>query len=509
MSSEKVAMTPANEAREARARGEKFPAPAYTENVLADIYDDAKWLFLDALLEVDYAHAVMLAERDILAREEARALFAALDDLDREQIRASAYDGRYEDLFFYIESQLVAACGEGIAGRLHTARSRNDIDVTIYRMRLRRDALAVTRAALDLRRELLDIAEQNFETIIPAYTHTQPAQPTTLAHYLLAMAEVLGRDIERLRRAVEGINHSPLGSCAITTTGFPIDRARTAELLGFDSPTVNSYAGISAVDYLTETVAALSVLLVNVGKFAQEFLQMATREFDAVRLSDGYVQTSSIMPQKRNPVALEHVRVLASKALGQATGVMITIHNTPFGDINDVEDDLQPLVYQALRDARRSLALFAAALSTATFNTEVLRRRAHEGFITVTELADTIVRREGLPFSMAHRIVATVVRRSQAERVELSYDLLQEAAREIVGRPLVLSPEEARDALDPEHFVRVREILGGPAPVETRRAAAVEREREHDDEAWYAARAQVLAAYPQRLRQAVASLLSA
>ena len=479
---------------------EKFPAPSYKESVLADCFEDAKRLFLDAIIEVDLAHALMLSERGIITHDEARALLAAVLTLDRERIRAARYDGSFEDLFFYVQQLITEACGEDVAGRLHTARSRNDIDVTIYRMRLRLDVLAATRACLDLRRVLLDAAALHHETVIPAYTHTQPAQPTTLAHFLLAMAETLGRDIARLRRAFDSVNHSPLGACAITTTGFPIDRAMTAQLLGFDGPTVNSYAGIAAVDYFTEPLGALSVLLVNVGKFAQEFLLMAMREFDAIRLSDGYVQTSSIMPQKRNPVALEHVRALASKALGQAQGVFTSVHNTPFGDINDVEDDLQPLIASAFRDARRSVSLFAAALSTATFNVEVLRERAGRGFITVTELADMIVRREGLPFRVAHHIVAGAVQGASERGGELTHQLLQEAALEATGRQLSLSPDDVRDALDPEHFVRVRAILGGPAPDETRRALAVERKREAEDESWHAAKAESLAQASERLR---------
>ncbi len=483
-----------------RAASEKFPTRTYSECVLNDCFEDSKRLFLDALIEVDCAHAVMLAERGIITQEEAQALFAALRGLDHERIRATIYEGSFEDLFFYIENLITEACGEDIAGRLHTARSRNDIDVTIYRMRLRLDVLELARAAMNLRRELLNVAARHHESVIPAYTHTQPAQPTTLAHFMLAMAEVLGRDIERLERSFDNLNHSPLGACAITTTGFPIDRQRTSELLGFDSPTTNSYASISGVDYFTEVLSALAVMLINIGKFAQEFLLMAMREFGAVRLSDGYVQTSSIMPQKRNPVALEHVRALASKALGQATGVFVSIHNTPFGDINDVEDDLQPLIINALRDARRSIALFAAALSTATFNTNILRERAGRDFITVTELADTIVRREGLPFRTAHQIVARSVRSAIESGNELTYAILQSAAQGILGRSLSLTAEEVREALDPEHFVKIRTIIGGPAPEETKRALGVERERELNDERWYQFKIKALDAYSENLR---------
>jgi argininosuccinate lyase len=492
-----------------RAALEKFPTEAYSANVLTDCFEDAKRLFLESLIEVHYAHAIMLAEQQIITSVEVKELLQALDGLDHVAIRATEYDGSFEDLFFYIEELLKKACGDDIAGRLHTARSRNDIDVTIYRMRLRIDALRVAQSAMSLRGVLLDVAERHHETIMPAYTHTQPAQPTTLAHFVLAMAEVLGRDIERLRRATDAINYSPLGSCAITTTGFPINRERTASLLGFDGCTVNSYAGIGAVDYFTELLAAVAVLMVNAGKFVQEFLLMAMREFGAINLSDGYVQSSSIMPQKRNPVALEHVRILASKAFAQATGVMSAIHNTPFGDINDVEDDLQPMIAQALRDAVRSLSLFSASLDTATFNVDILRRRAAEGFITVTELADTIVRREGLSFKLAHKIVARSVRLAIDASSDITYDIFRSAAREVTGEVLSISSAEFDAALDPEHFVRVRTILGGPAPAETRRAAAVEREKERFDKEWYERRSKALEDYKFELRAAADNVINA
>ena len=483
---------------------EKFPAPVYLENILVELFEDSKKLFLKPLIEVEAAHTLMLVEQGIITEREANALCSAIKGLDHSRIASTFYEGKHEDLFFFLESLIAEACGEDTAGRLHTARSRNDIDVTIYRMRLREDLLSLIRSTMDLRRSFLNIASAHHETLIPAYTHTQPAQPTTLAHYLLSMTEILGRDIERLRRAFELVNQSPLGACAITTTGFPIKRERTAELLGFDGPTVNSYASISSIDYFTEAIGAISVLLINVGRFAQDFLLMATREFGAIYLSDGYVQTSSIMPQKRNPVALEHIRALASKALGQATAVLISVHNTPFGDINDVEDDLQPLIANALRDARRSVSLFAAALSTAIFNTDLLAKRAGSDFITVTELADTIVRIEHLPFKTAHSIVArAVVLSSTYNERNIVYESLQMAAQEIIKRPLSLSSDEVARALDPQQFVRVRNILGGPSPEETRRAMKVEIEKERKDEEWFSKRTEGLSRYRHLLAEKI------
>lgn len=470
---------------QSKEQAEKFPAQSYKDNVLVDCFADAKEHFLDAYHQVDLAHAVMLGEQEIITQDELREILSALLNLDFAAIREREYDGTFEDLFYLLQQEISKLCEPDTAGKLHTARSRNDIDVTIYRLHLRQDCLRLIGSAMDLRKVFLDLAAEHHETLIPAYTHTQPAQPSTMAHLLLAMAENVGRDIRRLQRAFENMNHCPLGSGAITTTGFPIDRHRVSELLGFASPTVNSYGSIASVYYFTETLGAAATLLVNTGKFAQEFLLMAMMEFNAIRLPDGYVQGSSIMPQKRNPVALEHIRAIGSKALGQTLGVITAVHNTPFGDINDVEDDLQPLIYSAMRDADRAVSLFASTLRSATFNFDVLRRRAGENFIAVTELADTIVRRENLSFRISHKIVGLCVRAAIESGSDVTFEILQRASKEVLGRELLLTADELATAVSPENFVNVRTIYGGTAPGETKRALSVEREREVEDDSWY------------------------
>lgn len=486
---------------------EKFPARIYKENVLADCFEDAKRYFLQPYIDVDFAHVVMLAEQEIITKEELKALLNALKCLDFNSINQAEYDGSFEDLFYYLQREITKNCDVDTAGKLHTARSRNDIDVTIYRLYLRKQVLKLLRSAMDLRKVFLDLAAEHHETLIPAYTHTQPAQPSTLAHYLLGMAENLGRDIKRLQRAFDNMNLCPLGSGAITTTGFPINRERVAELLGFYAPTVNSYASIASVDYFTETLGATAALLVNIGKFAQEFLLMAMMEFNVIRLPDGYVQGSSIMPQKRNPVALEHIRAIGSKALGQTLGVFTSIHNTPFGDINDVEDDLQPLIYSAVRDANRAVALFAGTLESATFNLETLKKRAGENFITVTELADTIVRRENLSFRVAHSIVGKCVRAALENKSEVTHEILQTAAKEVLGHEISMTEEELKQTLSPENFVNIRTIYGGTAPSETRRALSVEREHEATDKSWFAEKKNFLANASAKLTKIVDEII--
>ena len=446
-----------------------FPAPIYAETVLSHNFEDAKKYFLSALIEIHYAHTRMLADCGLLTREEESKLLAALHGLDRNRIASARFDGSAEDLFFFIERLLEEAAGRELAGKMHTARSRNDIAITLYRMTVRREILATARALADLRAALLKFAATNIMTVMPAHTHTQPAQPTTLAHYLLAAIEFLSRDSARLQAAFSRVNLSPMGAAAITTSGFAIDRDRTARLLGFDGLAENSYGAIASIDYITETAAAVAVAMINVGKLVQDLLLWSTREFGYLRLSDAFVQCSSIMPQKRNPVALEHVRILASRTLGEAQAVLTCAHNTPFGDVNDSEDDLQPLVFTMFADARRALKLLAGALETAQVDTALMADRARRNFLTVTELADTLVRREGLSFRDAHALVADAVRACGLRDDPAS---MAEALRK--SRPgLKLTAQEIETCLDPEHFVQIRSVTGGPARERT--SAALER----------------------------------
>jgi argininosuccinate lyase len=437
-----------------------FPAPVYRDTVLAPVFADAKRYFLEPLLEIEYAHTLMLARQGIMPESEAAACLRALGQLNVEEIRSAQYDGTFEDLFFYIEKKLAVACGEEVAGKMHTARSRNDIDLTMYRIVLRDRLMQIYEASFNLRSLLVELAWQHRGALMPAYTHNQPAQPTTLGHYLMAYIEVLERDAERLRESYARVNRNPLGACAITTTGFPIDRHFTEKLLGFEGLQTNSYGAIAAVDYLVESCGVLAAAMLSMGRFVQDLLLWSTVEFGYLRLSDAYVQISSIMPQKRNPVPLEHVRVLASRALVEAQGVVASLHNTPFADMNDAEDDLQPLVYIAFDDAVRSARLLAGALEDAEFNTAKMATAADSNFLPVTELADTLVRSTGMSFHAAHGIVSKAVR-------ELNglYDV--EAMAVIVERELsekyTLAPETIRNALSAQNFVAVRKVRGGPA----------------------------------------------
>jgi argininosuccinate lyase len=481
-------------------------APEYVTIVLNENFEDAKELLLTPLMAIHYAHLVMLTECGIVSREDARVLRSALDGISLDTVREVSYDGTYEDLFFFIERLVKNAAGEDVAGRLHTARSRNDIDMTMYRIRQREFIAAMVTGVLDLRSALLNLAARHRESVYGAHTHTQPAQPTTMAHYLLAVVEQLERDTTRLAAAYESTNQNPLGACAITGTGFPIDRQRTSELLGFSGPTCNTYGSIATVDYLLESVSATNVLLIGLGRVIQDFLLWCTMEFGYLRLSEGFVQGSSIMPQKRNPVALEHARAIASKAVGQAQAIGTAVHNTPFGDIVDTEDDLQPLVASMFRDATRAVTLVAAAMRGADFDVERLAARAGEGGTTLTELADTLVRDHGLSFRTAHGIAALLLKARIEDPGALLSVALSKASQAILGRTISYDEEPLQNIMSPRHFIEVRTTYGGPAPRETLRALTQSGEALARDRAAWQARRDHLAATERTLRDRVNAL---
>jgi argininosuccinate lyase len=481
-------------------------APEYVNYVLNDNFEDAKALFLLPLMAIHHAHLVMLAETGIVSPEDAHRIREALDAVSLDDVRDVRFDGTCEDLFFYVEGLLIDSCGEGVAGRLHTARSRNDIDMTMYRMRQREFVLELVEGVLALRTSLLDLATQHRDTITAAHTHTQPAQPTTIAHYLLAMIEQLERDTGRLRAAYETTNRNPLGACAITGTGFPIDRSLTSELLGFDSATGNTYGSIATVDYLLESTYATAIALGGLGRFVQDLLMWGTAEVNYVRFGDGFVQSSSIMPQKRNPVAIEHARAIASKAVGQAHAIGLAVHNTPFGDIVDTEDDLQPLVWSMFRDATRAVRLVAAAMETATFDAARLEARAGHGGTTMTELSDTLVREHGLPFTTAHAIAVRVLKERAEHPDARLTQTLAAVCSELVSQPIHYSEERLQEILSPRYFVTVRRTPGGPSPEQTARAVAHSAQTLTAHREWAGGRRAALAAAQGELRARSAAL---
>lgn len=445
-----------------------FPDPVYKETVLRPLFDGAKAHHVGGFRRIDRAHLVMLTETGILDRAQAGAIAGALEAIDAEvDVPSLTYTGEVEDFFFLIEKELKRRLGPDLAGRLHTARSRNDIDHTLFKLGLKERIDNLLAKARHLADTLVRVADREGATLIVAYTHGQPAQPTTFGHYLGAVIEVLLRDIERLAEAREIVDRSPMGAAAITTSGFPIDRKRMAQLLGFAAPLQNSYSCIAAVDYVTATYSAIELMFLHLGRPIQDLQFWTSFEVGQVYVPNAFVQISSIMPQKRNPVPIEHMRHLASQTFGRARAMLDVMHNTPFTDMNDSEGETQAMGYEAFASAGRVLDLLAALVAEIRIDGAKVRDNIRRSCITVTELADSLVRREGLSFREAHEIAAAVARSVVAVQGDLAkdgYSAFVEAFTEATGRQTAVDATLFAEIVSPEHFVAVRDRFGGPAP---------------------------------------------
>jgi argininosuccinate lyase len=447
---------------------ERFPAAVYRETVLAPLFEGVKQHHWRQQMRINRASAIMLAAQGLLTRTEAGAILRALDDIERgTDVAALAYTGEHEDFFFLVQSELERRLGVETAGKLHTGRSRNDIDHTVFKMALKERLAGLVADLLDAIAALLEVAEANRATLVVAYTHGQPAQPTTYGHYLGALVELLLRDVERLRQASRYPDLSSMGAAAITTSGFPLDRAAMAELLGFAAVQENAYGCIAANDYFTSVYGALQLLFVHLGRFAQDLNAWTGFEVGHLHVPDAYVQVSSIMPQKRNPVAVEHLRLLCSLAAGRAEATLAVLHNTPFTDVNDAEGEVQVAGYAAFEAGSRALRLLAGFIRAARVDEARVRRHIDESCITATELADSLVRVEGISFRQAHEVVSRLVR-GMLERGErfpaVRHAAFAEAFAAVVRRPSRLGEADLRRYTTPEHFIAVRTLPGGPAP---------------------------------------------
>lgn len=462
--------------------GTHFPSNSYRQMVLQPAYDEARKHFLDAMVQIHIAHLKMLEEQQLVTTKQAIQIGQAIESLDLEYYKTRDYNPQFEDLFFRIENKLIELGGD-ISGNLHIGRSRNDMGIAIYRMTLRKKMLTLMEELLSLRSSLIAFAEEHVETIMIGYTHTQQAQPTTFAHYLKAVIDQLTRDYKRMQAAYATINRSSMGAAALTTTGFPISRERMQELLAFDDIIENAWDAVAGADYIAEAASVVQLAALNLGRTSQDFLLWATQEFNAFKLASPYVQVSSIMPQKRNPVSIEHTRSLLSSVVGDASTVLQMVHNTPFGDIVDTEDDMQPYLWRAMDKLVGIYKLFSSLIVTMDVNKENLLKRAQNSFANVTELADSLVRSEDISFRQSHKIVSLCVRELLAQNEEslsgLTWQLANDKCLEVTGKPLEINEIAFYQALQPEYFVNIRTLKGGPAP-QTMRDSLIQAENESD-----------------------------
>jgi argininosuccinate lyase len=411
------------------------------------------------------AHAQMLGATGILSKADVASIQTGLDQIAVEiESQAFTFSRKLEDIHMNIESRLKEIIGEA-AGRLHTARSRNDQVALDFRLWVRDSVDELDGQLADLQKAMAEKAEAHAGTVMPGFTHLQSAQPTTFGHHLLAYVEMLARDRSRLKDARKRMNECPLGAAALCGTSFPIDRVMTAKALGFDRPTANSLDSVADRDFALEVLAGTAITAVHLSRLAEEIVLWTTVQFGFVRLSDAFSTGSSIMPQKRNPDAAELVRGKAGRIIGALNALMITMKGLPLTYSKDMQEDKEPTF-----DALTSLSLVIAAMAGMIRDMEPDARRmkaaAGAGYATATDLADWLVRTQKMPFREAHHVTARIVGLASARGIGL--EKLSLAEMQIVHAGIT---QEVFAVLGVEKSIRSRTSLGGTAPVNVRRQA--------------------------------------
>jgi argininosuccinate lyase len=421
------------------------------------------------------AHVAMLAAQGIVSDDDACAIADGLDGVAADYAaNGVTEDLALEDIHMQTEARLAERIGS-VAGRLHTARSRNDQVATDFRLWVRDAIDAVDAALVRLQDALIARAEEHADSVMPGFTHLQSAQPVTLGHHLMAYYEMIARDRSRFADARVRLNRCPLGAAALAGTGFPIDRTATAAALGFDGPTRNSLDSVSDRDFALDYLMAATQVGLHLSRLAEEFILWASQPFGFVSLSDQWSTGSSIMPQKRNPDAAELVRGHSGRIAGCMTALVMTMKGLPLAYSKDMQDD-KPPVFEAHDLLGLSLAAMTGMVETAAFRIERMRAAAEAGFSTATDLADWLVREGGLPFREAHHVVGAVVKRAESLGLALS-DVPLEDLQRIDAR----IDARVYDVLGVDTSVASRTSFGGTAPARVREAIATAREARDGD----------------------------
>ncbi|WP_285712052.1 argininosuccinate lyase [Erythrobacter oryzae] len=415
------------------------------------------------------AHVAMLGAAGIVATEDAAAIAAGLDAVAAEyEANGVPEDWDREDIHMTTEARLAELIGP-VAGRLHTARSRNDQVATDFRLWVRDAFAQMDEGLAALQRALVTCAGEHAASIMPGFTHLQTAQPVTLGHHLMAYYEMFRRDRVRISDAATRMNECPLGSAALAGTGFPIDREATASALGFDRPTANSLDAVSDRDFALDFLWSCSATALHLSRLAEELILWASQPFGFIRLPDSLSTGSSIMPQKKNPDAAELVRGHSGRVIGSLTSLMITMKGLPLAYSKDMQDD-KPPVFEAASLMALSIAAMTGMIAGATFNTARMRAAAELGYATATDLADWLVRQAGIPFREAHHITGAAVKLAESRGIALD-QLPLDDLKAIDAR----IDESVYAALSVDASVAARASYGGTAPEQVRLQVAAAR----------------------------------
>ncbi|WP_039758765.1 argininosuccinate lyase [Bartonella queenslandensis] len=439
------------------------------EEINASIDVDQKLYRQD--IKGSLSHAAMLAQTKIILQSDyekiSYGLKIILQEIEEDKF---VFSRKLEDIHMNIEARLSALIGP-VAGRLHTARSRNDQVAVDFRLWVREALQKIAQALKELIKQLLVLAEQHVHTYMPGFTHLQLAQPVTLGHYMMAYVEMFGRDLSRMRDAFERMNESPLGAAALAGTSFPIDRFMTAKALGFREPTRNSIDSVSDRDFALEFLSAGALCAMHLSRLAEEIILWSSEQFRFIRLSDAFSTGSSIMPQKRNPDAAELIRAKAGRLNGALIGLLTVMKGLPLAYSKDMQEDKE-YVFDGALSLELSLAAMAGMIADLKVNKKVMKQAADLGYTTATDFADWLVRELGIPFREAHHITGRAValaEKKQCRLQDLSLDELQAICSDINATLF--------DVLTVEKSVESRKSFGGTASSEVLRQIAYWKKR--------------------------------
>jgi argininosuccinate lyase len=403
------------------------------------------------------AHTIMLAEEGLIKKDEACEIIKGLRVVEEEAMHDTRLVG-----YMSTETALIEKIGE-VGGKMHIGRSRNDLGHTQRRMYYRDKINQVISVIIDFRESLVEASQKYIETWMPGYTHWRQAQPITLGHYLMAHVEAASRTIRLLESIYDLTNLSPLGSAAFAGTGWPVNRKRTMELLGFNGLIENTLDGVAAIDYYMELGAVLAVHMSNLSRLAEDIQIWSSDEFKLIELDEAYAGTSSIMPQKKNPLVLEQVKSYAAESIGGMDSTIISMKGTSYTNIVD-RVMLEPTLIETVKGSTR---IMAGVVKTMTPLNENMLKILREGYSTVTDLADTLVRLFNLSFRQAHDVVVQVTLDAINKNLpvdEITSLMVEEASLKVLGKPLTLPEEYIHESLDPILNVKRRKGIGGPAP---------------------------------------------
>lgn len=481
-----------------RGRRLKEPAAEATQYTTSAPYDQP---LLKPVVKINKAHMAMLITQNLVGRKDGVRCLEALATIPED----FTINPELEDVHMNVEAYVINQVGEEAGGQLNLAKSRNDQVATAIRMVLREHLLNTITSLLELCEVLLKRCREHVETVMPGYTHLQHAQPTTLAHHLLAYCDAFLRGCERLAEVFTRVNRSPMGAAALSTTSLNIDRGLVAELLGFEGIVENSIDAVSSRDFAVEAVAHLSLVMTDLSRLAEEVVLWSSCEFGMVEVSDEYASTSSIMPQKKNAVVAEVVRARASMVYGDLIATLTILKSLPYSYNLDLQE-LTPRLWDACTHTLESIKVMKGMVESLKFNRERMRELVCDDMSLATDLTDHLVKKHHIPFRAAHRIVGGAARRAWEQHVGLKdvVEDLVKAVKEEFGAEV--SADELTEVLDVEKAVEARGVAGGPKPSEVERMINERAEEVERMKSWVNMKVKMLSEADFKLEEKIKSL---